>query len=101
MKVFKKYLKQFIDNYDEVISASNDFRFEEINELSTDSRSLNKGDLFIALKGENFNGNDYINESIFKGASLCISDENEKKKTISVKSTQRFIEDYSISIFSI
>ena len=55
MKVFKKYLKQFIDNYDEVISTSNDFRFEEINELSTDSRSLNKGDLFIALKGENFN----------------------------------------------
>ncbi len=101
MKVFKKYLKQFIDNYDEVISTSNDFRFEEINELSTDSRYLNKGDLFIALKGENFNGNDYINESIFKGASLCISDENEKKKTISVKSTQRFIEDYSIYILNI
>ena len=47
----------------------------EINAVSTDTRKLEKGNLFIALKGENFNGNEYITLASEKGASLCIVDE--------------------------
>jgi UDP-N-acetylmuramoyl-tripeptide--D-alanyl-D-alanine ligase len=44
--------------------------------ISTDSRSLEKGNLFIALQGEKFDGHDYA-ESVFnKGASgILIHDE--------------------------
>ncbi len=37
--------------------------------VTTDSRDIRNGDLFIALKGENFDGHDYINEALQKGAS--------------------------------
>lgn len=45
------------------------------NEVCTDTRKIEKDNLFIALKGANFNGNDYANVAIEKGASLVIIDE--------------------------
>ncbi len=45
--------------------------------ISTDSRKINSGCLFFALKGENFNGNKYAGEAIEKGASFAIIDEKE------------------------
>jgi UDP-N-acetylmuramoyl-tripeptide--D-alanyl-D-alanine ligase len=40
--------------------------------VSTDTRSLDSGDLFIALTGENFNGHEYILKALEKGASAVI-----------------------------
>ncbi|MCM8781842.1 MAG: UDP-N-acetylmuramoyl-tripeptide--D-alanyl-D-alanine ligase [Candidatus Omnitrophica bacterium] len=37
--------------------------------ISTDTRSLKAGDLFIALKGKNFNGHDFAGEAFRKGAA--------------------------------
>lgn len=64
----------------EVIKASNgEILFKNcdgiFNKVSTDTRKIEKGSLFIALKGENFNGNDYVVEAIKKGASVIIVDE--------------------------
>ncbi len=36
--------------------------------FSTDSRSLKKGDLFVALKGANFDGNDFVAQALRRGA---------------------------------
>lgn len=49
--------------------------FLECNSISTDTRKINKGDMFFALKGENFNGNKYIEEALLKGAKYVIIDE--------------------------
>ena len=35
-----------------------------IKNISTDSRSLKKDSLFIALRGINFNGNDYVEDAL-------------------------------------
>jgi len=43
--------------------------------VSTDTRSLQKGDLFFALKGDNFNGNLYAAQALQNGASWAIIDE--------------------------
>lgn len=43
--------------------------------VSTDSRKIEKGDLFFALKGENFNGNEYAAEALKKGATYVVIDE--------------------------
>lgn len=43
-----------------------------IKGVSTDTRSIKKGDLFIALVGPNFNGHDYIQAAIDKGAGAAI-----------------------------
>lgn len=48
---------------------------KEFNKLSTDTRKIEKGNIFLALKGENFNGNKYVKEAFSKGASIAIVDE--------------------------
>ena len=40
---------------------------KKINKLKTDTRKLKKGDIFIALKGNNYDGHNYIKEAIKKG----------------------------------
>ena len=45
------------------------------NTLSTDTRNIKNGNVFLALKGENFNGNKYVKEAFKKGATVAIVDE--------------------------
>jgi UDP-N-acetylmuramoyl-tripeptide--D-alanyl-D-alanine ligase len=47
--------------------------------ITTDTRKISKGGLFLALKGENFDGNDYIEEALEKGAAHAISSRSEFK----------------------
>jgi len=43
--------------------------------IQTDTRRLKEGDIFFALKGDNFNGNEYAHTALEKGASYCVIDE--------------------------
>lgn len=45
--------------------------------VQTDTRKLKPGDLFFALKGPNFNGNQFARQAIERGASYAIVDEKE------------------------
>ncbi|MCY6370356.1 UDP-N-acetylmuramoyl-tripeptide--D-alanyl-D-alanine ligase [Clostridium ganghwense] len=71
------------------------------NYLSTDTRKICKDSIFVALKGENFNGNDFIKEASGKGANLCIVDEikfdtkelNSNTSVILVKDTKKALLD--------
>lgn len=56
----------------EIILKGNNMEFDSI---CTDTRKIKSGDLFIALKGDNFNGNDFIEKAAELGAALCIADE--------------------------
>ncbi|MEC7875769.1 MAG: UDP-N-acetylmuramoyl-tripeptide--D-alanyl-D-alanine ligase [Pseudomonadota bacterium] len=58
---------------------------------STDSRTIEKGNLFIALKGENFDGHKYISVAEKKGASSLIVDHeiSNTKSFIKVKNTRK------------
>lgn len=46
----------------------------EVSSVSTDTRTLEKGALFIAVKGERFDGNDYIRQAAENGAAAAVSD---------------------------
>jgi UDP-N-acetylmuramoyl-tripeptide--D-alanyl-D-alanine ligase len=66
-------LKEIIKAIDgEILIKNNEGIF---NKISTDTRKIKKDDLFIALKGGNFNGNDYAIHAFEKGASIVIIDE--------------------------
>jgi UDP-N-acetylmuramoyl-tripeptide--D-alanyl-D-alanine ligase len=54
-------------------------RFDEEKGICTDTRILRPGQIFFALKGETFNGNNYAVEAINKGASAVVIDELDKK----------------------
>ena len=45
------------------------------NDVNTDTRKIEKNNIFIALNGENFNGNKYAKDALEKGASIVIVDE--------------------------
>jgi UDP-N-acetylmuramoyl-tripeptide--D-alanyl-D-alanine ligase len=47
----------------------------QIKSVSTDSRNINQGDLFIALKGPNFDGHQFAADVISKGAVALIVDQ--------------------------
>lgn len=48
-----------------------------ISHISIDSRTLKKGSLFVALKGEHADGHDYIEQAIRNGASLVLAQEGK------------------------
>ena len=45
--------------------------------ISTDTRSIKKGDLFIALKGKKFDGHDFLHEAFLKGAVAAVVSEDK------------------------
>lgn len=53
--------------------------FENANGVTTDTRKINKNQLYFALKGANFNGNQFAKNAIEAGASYAIIDEAEYK----------------------
>ena len=64
----------------------------KISNVSTDTRDLKPESLFFAIKGEKFNGNDYVEDAIKKGACLVITDSkrfkgSNKKRIIYVNNT--------------
>lgn len=48
---------------------------KEFNKLSIDTRKIEDGNVYLAIKGANFNGNDYAKEALKKGATIAIVDE--------------------------
>ncbi|MFZ5352683.1 MAG: UDP-N-acetylmuramoyl-tripeptide--D-alanyl-D-alanine ligase [Bacillota bacterium] len=47
-----------------------------VNGISTDSRNIKKGELFIPLKGERFDGHDYIMQAYDNGAGLVLTEKD-------------------------
>ncbi len=56
--------------------------FKTCNNACTDTRKINKNDMFFALRGTNFDGNTYAKIAIEKGAKYVVID-NEKFNTSS------------------
>ena len=78
LTVFETFFEQSIDR--------------PINGISIDSRNIKKNDLFIAIKGENFDGNDFADQAIQDGASYTLSSyENEGSHHL-------FVDDFNVFI---
>lgn len=56
----------------EILLKGDNQNFVKVN---TDTRTLEKGHIFIALKGEKFNANEFVEQASEKGATLCIISE--------------------------
>ena len=68
--------------------------------VSIDSKSVKKGNLFLAIKGKRKDGHNYLNEAILKGASHCVISKNfnkiKKNKVIKVSNTYSFLKKLAI-----
>ena len=65
--------------------------------VSIDSKKIKKGNLFIALKGKNKDGHDYVSNAFKNGASFCVISKKIKKannRLIKCKNTKTFLEKF-------
>lgn len=51
--------------------------YQQSYKVSTDTRKIESDSLFFALKGDNFNGNEFAEEALEKGASYAVIDEKK------------------------
>lgn len=80
----------------EIIVKNNDGHF---NKISTDTRKIENDNLFVALKGANFNGNTYAVSAIEKGASVVIVDEIKfEKEDLKCKGTVIKVKDTKVAL---
>jgi UDP-N-acetylmuramyl pentapeptide synthase len=71
-------------------SGENNFKDynPEIANVVTDSRKIQENDCYIAIKGENFDGNDFIEQAINNKASVVLSNrQSSHKEVITVEDT--------------
>ena len=54
------------------ISQLHDIFLQCDGRITTDSRTLTGGELFFALKGENFDGNQFVAKALEDGAAYCV-----------------------------
>ena len=75
---------------DKTINKNKEFKGVSIN-----SKEVKKGNIFVAIKGSNKDGHNYISEAIKKGANFCIISKSikssYKKKLIKVNNTNSFL----------
>ncbi|MCI9365826.1 MAG: UDP-N-acetylmuramoyl-tripeptide--D-alanyl-D-alanine ligase [Clostridia bacterium] len=55
---------------------------EIVKNLKKDTREIQKGDTYVGIQGENFNGSMFFEKAIENGAKICILDDIEIKKEI-------------------
>ena len=84
------------------------YLFSVSSGISTDTRTIKKNNIFFCLKGQNFNGNLFIEQAISLGASFVIYDEeklnHKSEKAIKVKNaleTLQALAKYHRSKFNI
>ena len=72
-----------------------EFLKRKFHAISINSKKIKKDDIFIAIKGLNFDGHDYINEAFKNGAIAAIISDEEKisKNTILVNDTKKSLAD--------
>ncbi len=67
-----QYTKQINELYD---------IFKNNKKISIDSRTIKKNEIFWALKGENFDGNKFVNDAIKSGAQIAVTSDFKYIKT--------------------
>lgn len=64
----------------------------EATRISIDSRTVQPGDIYVALKGERLDGHDFIAEALTKGAVAAIGEYGDDARIIKVPNSYRALE---------
>src|SRR5262245_34290983 len=80
----------------ELISGSPE---TQVSRAGTDSRRVAPGELFIALKGDKFDGHDFVSEVVAKGASAVMVERRRAKAldaaVIAVDDTRKALGEFA------
>ena len=99
-KIKKISLSQqnYLQNLKILNEIQSNFKAQNFNGISIDTRMLKKDNLFLTIKGKNNNGAKFVTKALKKGAKYIVSSQNIKKqknKTIKVKNEIKFLNKYA------
>ncbi|MFN8330091.1 MAG: UDP-N-acetylmuramoyl-tripeptide--D-alanyl-D-alanine ligase [Saprospiraceae bacterium] len=72
---------------------------QQLDRITKDTRSIQPGDIYLALKGERFDGNEFIEEALNKGALAAISDNPgliRDERIVQVKDSFAFLKELAL-----
>jgi len=78
MRIEVRDKKNFINIFNNLFEKD---KISKINGICIDSRKIKQNDIYIPIKGENFDGHDFISQAINKGAIKCLSEKSFKNKS--------------------
>ena len=105
-KINKTYLKFDKKNFNKTSNAKiiqklvkkNNLKFEGV---SINSKQIKRGNLFIAIKGKNHDGHNFIKEALKNKANFCVIQKNingvNKKKLIKYNNTIDFLNELALA----
>ena len=69
--------------------------------IKTDSKLVEKGDIFVAIKGEHFDGHDFIDEAIINGASGIVCEHGKYAiPTLIVENSKEYLTQFLTNEYS-
>jgi len=70
----------------------------EAAKVTTDSRTVQGGELFVALKGETHDGHEFVKSALENGASLCVVSEWWRKANPTVEGKFLVVSDTLLAL---
>lgn len=74
-----------------------DHEFVTVRRVTTDSRSVQPGDIFFAIRGERFDGHAFMSQAVERGAVACVADragaDDGARVAVTVKAPVLVVED--------
>ena len=61
-----------------VLAVSFEGQNQQVLNINTDTRTIKAGEVFLAIKGPNFDGHKFVEQAVAQGAVALFGDENEE-----------------------
>ena len=89
---------------DYILNVNKKFRNFFFSGIAFDSTKVKKNDIFFAIKGNKFNGNNFIKNAIKKGSKIIVTEEKNKKLQdkatfIYTKNARKLLAEVSYKIY--
>jgi len=71
---------------------------QPVRQISLDSRSIRSGDLFLAMKGERFDGHDFVGAALSRGAAGAIVDDSYDVEPLAIKPNPKRLAPFILGV---
>jgi len=98
IKIARQYLTLFFCKTDSMNTEKLYAHYLKNPSVQTDSRKVQPGDIFFAIKGPNYNANSFAKDAVDAGASLAVIDDvnYEGEKTLLVEDALKQLQDLAL-----
>ncbi|MBH0187345.1 MAG: UDP-N-acetylmuramoyl-tripeptide--D-alanyl-D-alanine ligase, partial [Nitrospira sp.] len=71
---------------------------QSVRQISLDSRSIRSGDLFLAMKGERFDGHDFVGAALSRGAAGAIVYDSYDVEPLAIKPNPKRLAPFILGV---